>query len=144
MPLPLSPARRVFAGFAIYSFAMGNIFPRLADVQTGMGVTTSALGLGLIGGTAAGLGCGGAAAGFQGAPYPGFGQGLARFGNGIEAPRLFAAIGMIGDDEAALFAGDLTRMYLHFAQSKKLDVKEIASSPTERNRFMGAIRLRRG
>ena len=47
--LTLSPARRVFAGFAIYSFAMGNIFPRLADVQTGMGVTTAALGLGLIG-----------------------------------------------------------------------------------------------
>ncbi len=45
----LSPARRVFAGFAIYSFAMGNIFPRLADVQAGMGVTTAALGLGLIG-----------------------------------------------------------------------------------------------
>jgi hypothetical protein len=49
MPLDLSPARRVFAGFAIYSFAMGNIFPRLGDVQTGMGVTTAALGLGLIG-----------------------------------------------------------------------------------------------
>lgn len=45
----LSPARRVFAGFAIYSFAMGNIFPRLADVQAGMGVDTAALGLGLIG-----------------------------------------------------------------------------------------------
>lgn len=47
--LTLSPARRVFAGFALYSFAMGNIFPRLADVQTGLGVTTAALGLGLIG-----------------------------------------------------------------------------------------------
>lgn len=47
--LTLSPAHRVFAGFAIYSFAMGNIFPRLADVQAGMGVTTAALGLGLIG-----------------------------------------------------------------------------------------------
>ena len=49
MPMKLSPARRVFAGFAIYSFAMGNIFPRLADVQAGMGVTTASLGLGLIG-----------------------------------------------------------------------------------------------
>ena len=49
MTLSLSPAHRVFAGFAIYSFAMGNLFPRLADVQTDMGVTTSALGLGLIG-----------------------------------------------------------------------------------------------
>ena len=47
--LSLSPAHRVYAGFAIYSFAMGNIFPRLADVQSGMGVTTAALGLGLIG-----------------------------------------------------------------------------------------------
>ena len=47
--LALSPAHRVFAGFALYSFAMGNIFPRLADVQTGMGVSTAALGLGLIG-----------------------------------------------------------------------------------------------
>ncbi len=47
--LNLSPARRVFAGFAVYSFAMGNIFPRLADVQADMGVTTAALGLGLIG-----------------------------------------------------------------------------------------------
>ena len=47
--LALSPARRVFAGFALYSFAMGNIFPRLADVQAGMGVNTAALGLGLIG-----------------------------------------------------------------------------------------------
>ena len=49
MLITLSPAHRVFAGFAIYSFAMGNIFPRLADVQAGMGVTTAALGLGLIG-----------------------------------------------------------------------------------------------
>jgi hypothetical protein len=49
MTLSISPAHRVFAGFAIYSFSMGNIFPRLADVQSGMGVTTSALGLGLIG-----------------------------------------------------------------------------------------------
>lgn len=47
--IALSPTHRVFAGFACYSFAMGNIFPRLADVQTGMGVTTAALGLGLIG-----------------------------------------------------------------------------------------------
>lgn len=47
--ISLSPNHRVFAGFACYSFAMGNIFPRLADVQSGMGVTTAALGLGLIG-----------------------------------------------------------------------------------------------
>ena len=47
--LPLTPARRVFAGFALYAFAMGNIFPRIGDIQTQMGVTTGALGLGLIG-----------------------------------------------------------------------------------------------
>ncbi len=47
--ITLSPARRVFASFAVYSFGMGNIFPRLADVQTDMGVTTGALALGLIG-----------------------------------------------------------------------------------------------
>ena len=40
--ISLSPIHRVFAGFACYSFAMGNIFPRLADVQSGMGVTTAA------------------------------------------------------------------------------------------------------
>jgi MFS family permease len=47
--LRLSPSHRVFASFAIYAFAMGNIFPRIGDVQTQMGVTTGALGLGLIG-----------------------------------------------------------------------------------------------
>ena len=47
--LHLSPARRVFASFAVYAFAMGNIFPRLGDVQHQMGVMTGALGLGLIG-----------------------------------------------------------------------------------------------
>lgn len=47
--LQLSRSHQVFASFAIYSFAMGNIFPRLGDVQTQMGVTTGQLGLGLIG-----------------------------------------------------------------------------------------------
>ncbi len=47
--LSLTPARRVFAAFAIYSFSMGNIFPRIGDVQTAMGVTTGSLGMGLIG-----------------------------------------------------------------------------------------------
>ena len=47
--MPLSPAHRVFAGFAIYSFSMGNIFPRMPDVQQAMGVTEGQLGFGLIG-----------------------------------------------------------------------------------------------
>ena len=47
--LQLSRSHQVFASFAVYSFAMGNIFPRLGDVQTQMGVTTGQLGLGLIG-----------------------------------------------------------------------------------------------
>jgi MFS family permease len=47
--MPLSPAHRVFAGFAIYSFSMGSIFPRIPDVQHAMGVAEGALGLGLIG-----------------------------------------------------------------------------------------------
>lgn len=44
-----APELRVFAGFAIYAFALGNIFPRLPDIQAGMGVGEGALGLGLIG-----------------------------------------------------------------------------------------------
>lgn len=51
MPLSftLAPHRRVFAAFALYSFGMANIFPRLPDVQARMGVAEGALGLGLIG-----------------------------------------------------------------------------------------------
>ncbi|EAR53100.1 hypothetical protein OG2516_11571 [Oceanicola granulosus HTCC2516] len=51
MPLGLSltPDRRVFAGFAIYSFAMGNLFPRLPDIKQAMGIEEGALGLALIG-----------------------------------------------------------------------------------------------
>jgi MFS family permease len=45
----MTPARRVFAGFAIYSFSMGNIFPRFGEVQSQMGVEEGAFGLGLIG-----------------------------------------------------------------------------------------------
>ncbi|MEO8758711.1 MAG: MFS transporter [Devosia sp.] len=47
--LNLAPQHRVFGAFAIYSFCMGNIFPRLPDIQHGMGVAEGALGLGLIG-----------------------------------------------------------------------------------------------
>ena len=46
---PFSPSHQVFAAFAIYAFAMGNIFPRIGDVQLAMGVDKAALGLGLIG-----------------------------------------------------------------------------------------------
>jgi MFS family permease len=47
--LNLPPHFRVFAAFAVYAFCMGNIFPRLPDIQHQMGVTEGALGLGLIG-----------------------------------------------------------------------------------------------
>jgi MFS family permease len=47
--LRLSPQSRVYAGFAIYSFGMGSVFPRLPDIQAAMGVQEGALGLGLIG-----------------------------------------------------------------------------------------------
>jgi MFS family permease len=45
----LPPHFRVFAAFAVYSFCMGNIFPRFPDIQHSMGVPEGALGLGLIG-----------------------------------------------------------------------------------------------
>ncbi|MEQ1900046.1 MAG: MFS transporter [Devosia sp.] len=47
--LDLAPQHRVFGAFAIYSFCMGNIFPRLPDIQHSMGVPEGQLGLGLIG-----------------------------------------------------------------------------------------------
>ncbi|QQA42574.1 MFS transporter [Pelagovum pacificum] len=47
--LDLRADRRVFAGFAIYSFSMGNIFPRLPDIKRAMDIQEGALGLGLIG-----------------------------------------------------------------------------------------------
>ena len=45
----MNAPRRIFAGFAIYSFALGALFPRLAEVQERMGVGEGALGFGLIG-----------------------------------------------------------------------------------------------
>ena len=47
--VPMSRQSRVFAAFAVYSFCLGNIFPRLPDIQHAMGVREGALGLGLIG-----------------------------------------------------------------------------------------------
>jgi MFS family permease len=47
--LALPPEHKVFGAFAIYSFAMGNIFPRFADIRHAMGVEEGAFGFGLIG-----------------------------------------------------------------------------------------------
>ncbi|WP_296744502.1 MFS transporter [Mesorhizobium sp.] len=47
--LKLAPQHRVYAGFAIYSFAMGNIFPRLPDIKHAMQIEDGTLGLSLIG-----------------------------------------------------------------------------------------------
>ncbi|WFP61232.1 MFS transporter [Mesorhizobium sp. WSM4904] len=47
--LKLAPQHRVYAGFLIYSFAMGNIFPRLPDIKRAMDIEDGALGLSLIG-----------------------------------------------------------------------------------------------
>ncbi|MFZ3580723.1 MFS transporter [Loktanella sp. DJP18] len=51
MPLSvrLAPHQRVFASFGIYSFALGNLFPRLPDIKQAMGIEEGALGLALIG-----------------------------------------------------------------------------------------------
>jgi len=47
--LRLAPHHRVFGGFAIYAFGLGNMFPRLPEIKAAMGVQEGALGLGLIG-----------------------------------------------------------------------------------------------
>jgi MFS family permease len=47
--LRLSSSLQIYAAFFFYAFAMASIFPRMGDLQTGMGVTKSALALGLIG-----------------------------------------------------------------------------------------------
>ena len=47
--LALAPHHKVFGAFAIYSFTMGNIFPRFADLRHTMGVEEGAFGFGLIG-----------------------------------------------------------------------------------------------
>jgi MFS family permease len=45
----LSASLRVYAAFFLYAFALGGLYPRLAEIQQGMGVAEGALGLGLIG-----------------------------------------------------------------------------------------------
>jgi MFS family permease len=47
--LNLAPQHRVYAAFAVYSFTLGNIFPRLPEIQRAMGIGEGALGFGLIG-----------------------------------------------------------------------------------------------
>lgn len=47
--LNFAPHRRVFAAFALHAFAMGSIFPRMADIKQQMGVGEQTLGLSLIG-----------------------------------------------------------------------------------------------
>ena len=47
--LPLPPHRQVFAAFFLYAFSFGGFFPRLAELQTSMGVTEGELGIGLVG-----------------------------------------------------------------------------------------------
>jgi MFS family permease len=47
--IDMPPQLRVYAGFFLYSFCMGSIFPRLPDIQRAMGVAEGALGLALIG-----------------------------------------------------------------------------------------------
>lgn len=47
--LQLQPQHRIYAAFAIYSFSLGNMFPRLPDIKEAMGVQEGALGLSLIG-----------------------------------------------------------------------------------------------
>lgn len=47
--IDMPPQWRVYAGFFVYSFCLGSIFPRLPDIQRAMGVAEGALGLALIG-----------------------------------------------------------------------------------------------
>lgn len=47
--LDLAPQHRVFGAFAIYSFTMGNIFPRFASLRDAMGASEGQFGFGLIG-----------------------------------------------------------------------------------------------
>ena len=47
--LDLPPQIRVFGGFFIYAFSMGGIFPRLAEIQSDIGVPQGIFGLSLIG-----------------------------------------------------------------------------------------------
>jgi MFS family permease len=45
----MAPHRRVFAAFFLYAFALGGLYPRLAELQRSMNLSEGELGLGLIG-----------------------------------------------------------------------------------------------
>ena len=47
--LDLPPRQRVCAAFFLYAFGLGGIFPRLGDIQRGLGVAEGALGFALTG-----------------------------------------------------------------------------------------------
>lgn len=47
--LNMSAAQRVYAAFFLYAFALGGLYPRMAEIQQSMGVAEGALGMGLIG-----------------------------------------------------------------------------------------------
>lgn len=47
--LSLSASQRVYSAFFLYALALGGLYPRMAEIQQGMGVAEGALGLGLIG-----------------------------------------------------------------------------------------------
>jgi len=49
MRIQLPAHRQIFAAFAVYAFALGNFFPRLPEIKSGMGVGEGALGLALMG-----------------------------------------------------------------------------------------------
>jgi len=47
--LTLSPQTRIYGAFYIYALALGAIYPRLGDLQSGLGLSEGQLGLALIG-----------------------------------------------------------------------------------------------
>lgn len=47
--LALPAAVRVYAGFFLYAFSLGGLFPRMGEIQQGLGVGEGALGLALVG-----------------------------------------------------------------------------------------------
>jgi MFS family permease len=47
--LNLTAAQHVYAAFFLYAFALGALYPRMAEIQHAMGVAEGALGMGLIG-----------------------------------------------------------------------------------------------